>query len=190
MASVNTSDFKAGLKVICDQNPYSIVSNEFVKPGKGQAFNRVRLKHLITGRVIDRNFKSGDRLELADVVETSLRLLYTEVSAAHFMSDETFEQSAIERQIIGDAWKWLKEDATYQVTFYNGAPVTIEPPTFLELRISDTSPGVRGDTASGRVLKAAQLETGAEIQVPIFIEMNDVVKVDTRTGDYVARAGK
>lgn len=190
MANINTSECRAGIKVICDQNPYSVVSNEFVKPGKGQAFNRMRLKHLVNGRVVDRNFKSGEKLELADVAETSLRLLYIEGSVAHFMSDETFEQSAIDRKIAGDNWQWLKEDEIYSITFYNGAPVSIQPPTFIEFKIAETSPGVRGDTASGRVLKPAQIETGAEIQVPIFIDANSVIKVDTRTGSYVARAGK
>lgn len=190
MAHVNTNEFKAGLKVLLDSQPHTIVSNEFVKPGKGQAFNRVRLKHLLTHRVIDRNFKSGDKVELADVSETNLRLLYLEGDMAHFMSDESFEQSEIRREVIGAQWKWLKEDVNYLVTIYNGNPVSVDPPTFLELRVKETSPGVRGDTASGRVLKPAVVETGAELQVPIFIENDELIKVDTRTGDYVSRVAK
>lgn len=190
MAQVNTNEFRSGLKILVDNQPHTIVTNDFVKPGKGQAFNRVRLRHLMTGRVVDRNFKSGEKFEIADVNETNLRLLYTEAQSAHFMSDESFEQIEINKDLIGPTWQWLKEDVVYLVIFYNGVPVSVEPPTFIEAKIAETSPGVRGDTASGRVLKPAQLETGALIQVPIFIEADEIVKVDTRTGDYVARVSK
>jgi elongation factor P len=187
MAQVSTNEFRAGVKVEMEGQPYSIVSNEFVKPGKGQAFNRVKLKHLITGRVIERTFKSGDKLDLADVVETAMRLLYREADGCVFMDDVSFEQVSISNDHLSEVKQWLKEDLVYEVIFYKGSPITVEPPTFLELVITEASPGVRGDTASGRVLKPAILETGAEVQVPIFVDQGEKIRVDTRTGEYVSR---
>lgn len=188
MAQVSTNEFKQGMKVEVDGSPYTIVSNEFVKPGKGQAFNRVRLKHLFTGRVIERTFKSGEKLELADVAENEMRMLYRESDGVVFMCDNTFEQVKVTNENVGESDKWLMEDKLYEVLFYKGEPVAVEPPTFMEMKIVETAPGDRGNTASGRVLKAARTETGAEIQVPIFIEENEIVKVDTRTGEYVSRS--
>ncbi len=163
-----------------------MVSNEFVKPGKGQPFNRTKLKHLITGRVIERTFKSGEKLELADVVETKMRLLYTDPDSAVFMDDTTFEQTSIPFSLIGDRKQWLMEEVLYGIVFYKGQPIEVAPPTFMEMKITETAPGVRGDT-SGRVLKPAVTESGAEVQVPIFVEEGDKIKVDTRTGEYVSR---
>ena len=187
MAQVSTNEFKAGIKVEIDGQPYVIVNNEFVKPGKGQAFNRVKIKHLITGRVIERVFKSGDKADLADIVEAEMRLLYKEADGAIFMDDKSFEQVKIANENLGDVTQWLKEDLVYEVIFYKNNPITVEPPTFLELLIVDTAPGSRGDTVSGRVMKPAILETGAKIQVPIFVEQNEKIRVDTRTGEYVSR---
>jgi elongation factor P len=187
MAQVSTNEFRSGMKVEMEGQPYNIVSNEFVKPGKGQAFNRVRLKHLLSGRVIERTFKSGEKLELADVAETEMRLLYKENDGAIFMDEKSFEQVKIPNDNIGDNTQWLLEDLMYEILFYKGNAVAVEPPTFLELRITETAPGVRGDTASGRVLKPAIVETGAKIQVPIFIETDEKIKIDTRTGEYVSR---
>jgi len=187
MANIATNDIRGGNKVEVDGQPYVVVSNEYVKPGKGQAFNRIKLKHLTTGRVVERTFKSGEKLELADVEETYMRLLYKEGDNAVFMCDETFEQTTIPLDVCGDNQKWLLEDTVYDVIFYKGQAVTVEPPTFMELKIVDTSPGVRGDTASGRVMKPATLETGAQVQIPIFVDQDEVVKIDTRTGDYVSR---
>ena len=187
MAQISTNEFKSGIKVEMESQPYIIVANEFVKPGKGQAFNRVRLKHLLSGRVIERTFKSGDKLDVADVVETEMRMLYKEGSSAIFMDEKTFDQVSIPLESIGDSSQWLLEDLMYAVIFYKGAPVSVSPPTFLELRITETSPGDRGNTASGRVLKPATLETGAQVQVPLFIEEGEKVKIDTRTGEYVSR---
>jgi len=187
MAQVSTNEFKAGMKVEVEGQPYTIVSNEFVKPGKGQAFNRVRLKHLTTGRVIERTFKSGDKVEVADVVETQMRMLYKENDGVVFMDDNTFDQISIPLKSIGETEQWLLEDRLYEIIFYKGNPVSVEPPTFMEMKITDTSPGVRGDTASGRVLKPAVTESGAKIQIPIFVEQDEMVKVDTRTGEYVSR---
>ena len=190
MAQIDTSEFKGGLKVEVEGQPYTIITNEFVKPGKGQAFNRVRLKHLTTGRVIDRTFKSGDKIDLADVAEEQMRLSYIEGSQAVFMCDKTFEQHYVNLDSIGDTAMWLKEEAEYTLIFYNGQIVTVEPPTFMELKITETSPGVRGDTASGRVLKPAVVETGAKVQIPIFVEDGEIIKVDTRTSEYVGRVTK
>jgi elongation factor P len=190
MAQISTNEFKAGLKVIVEGQPYTIVLNEFVRPGKGQAFNRVKIKHVISGRVIEKNFKSGEKLDVADVEEMKLRLLYVDSEEAVFMNDVTFDQFSVKLDIVGDCKKWLKEEMEYSLIFYNGNIVGVEPPTFLELKIVETSAGDRGNTASGRVMKPAILETGAEIQVPIFIEQDEVIKVDTRTDEYVARAAK
>lgn len=187
MATVSTNEIKAGLKVECDGQPYTIVSNESVKPGKGQAFNRIKLKHLITGRTIERTFKSGDKLDLADVLETEMRMLYKEADGVVFMDETSFEQIKIPLENIGDTVQWLMDDHMYSIVFYKGTPVTIEPPMFMEMLIVETAPGERGNTASGRVLKPAITESGAKIQVPIFVVEGDKVKIDTRTGEYLSR---
>jgi elongation factor P len=149
MAQISTNEFKAGVKIEVEGQPYTIISNEFVKPGKGQAFNRVRLKHLTTGRTIERTFKSGDKADVADVVETEMRMLYKEADGVIFMDDKSFEQFKIAFESMGDNAQWLMEDHLYYIVFYKGQPVTVEPPTFMEMLITETSPGVRGDTASG-----------------------------------------
>lgn len=187
MAQISTNEFKAGVKVVMEAQPYTIISNEFVKPGKGQSFNRVRLKHLLSGRVMERTFKSGDKLEIADVIETEMRMLYKESDGIVFMDETSFEQTKIPLTSIGDTAQWLMDDLVYDIIIYNGVPVSVEPPTFMEMRIVETSPGVRGDTASGRVLKPAILQSGAKVQVPIFVEEGELIKVDTRTGEYVSR---
>ncbi len=190
MAQIGTSEFRSGLKIEVDGQPYTIVTNQFVKPGKGQAFNRVRMRHLLSGRVIEKTFKSGESVEQADVNESEMRLLYIDASGATFMHDETYEQVTIPNEKIEAVKQWLIEETSYALIFYKGEPVSIEPPTFMELEITETAPGVRGDTASGRVLKPATLSTGAIVQVPIFIEQGEVIKVDTRTGEYVSRVNK
>lgn len=187
MAQISTNEFKSGLKIEVDGQPYVIVTNEFVKPGKGQAFNRVRLKHLLTAKSLDRNFKSGEKFDVADVLETEMRMLYRETDGVVFMDDKSFEQVKISDDNIGDTMQWLLEDLVYGILFYNGEPVAVEPPMFMEMKIAKTDPGARGDTASGRVLKPAETESGAKIQVPIFVEEGERVKVDTRTGEYVSR---
>lgn len=187
MGQISTNEFKSGLKIEVEGQPYTIVTNEFVKPGKGQAFNRVRIKHLISGRTIERTFKSGDKVDLADVTESEMRLLYQEADGAIFMDEQTFDQVKIPLESIGETSQWLMDDRMYEIVFYNGSAVTVEPPTFMEMRITETSPGARGDTASGRVLKPAVVESGAKIQIPIFIDEGELIKVDTRTGEYVSR---
>ncbi len=187
MAQVSTNEFKAGLKVEVEGEPYAIVINEFVKPGKGQPFNRVKLKNLLTGRVVEKTFKSGDKLDLADIEENKMRLVYKESDSATFMDDNTFDQLTISLSVIGDQEQWLMEEAVYDIVFYKGQPITVSPPTFMEMTIVDTAPGDRGNTASGRVLKPAITDSGAKIQVPIFVDQGEKVKVDTRTGEYVSR---
>ena len=186
MATVSTSEFKGGLKLMMDGDPYTILENEFVKPGKGQAFNRVKLRNLKTGRVIERTFKSGDTMETADVVDTDMQYLYSDGEMWHFMVTETFEQYAADEAAVADARKWLKEQDECQVTLYNGVPIAVTPPNFVELKIVETDPGVRGDTSGGGG-KPATLETEAVVRVPLFISTDEIIKVDTRTGEYVSR---
>jgi elongation factor P len=187
MSTLSTNEIRIGMKVEVDKEPWLIISNEFVKPGKGNAFNRIKMKNMITARVVERTYKSGDKLDVADIEEAQMRFLYKEADGAVFMDDKTFDQITISNEIIGNNEQWLMEELIYQVVFYKGAVIELLPPTFMEMKIVETSPGVRGDT-SGRVLKPATTETGAKIQVPIFVEEGEKVKVDTRTGEYVSRA--
>ncbi len=186
MATYSTNEFRGGLKIILDGDPYAIVENEFVKPGKGQAFNRVKVRNLKTGRVTDRTFKSGDSVEAADVVEREMQYLYSDGEFWHFMVPDTFEQYPAGQAAVGDAEQWLKEQDKCVVTLWNDVPLDVEAPNFVELKIVETDPGLRGDTAQGGV-KPAKLETGAVVRVPLFIEEGEVIRVDTRKGEYVAR---
>ncbi len=186
MANYSTNEFRSGLKVILDGEPCAIVENEFVKPGKGQAFNRVRLKNLNTGRVWERTFKSGESLEGADVMDTDMEYLYNDDEFYYFMEPETFEQHQADMTAVGDTAKWLKEQDKVVVTLYNGVPLSVTPANFVELQISETDPGLKGDTAQGGT-KPATLTTGAVVKVPLFIDQGEVIKVDTRTGEYVSR---
>ena len=190
MGSISTNEIKTGAKVEVDGQPYSVVSNEYVKPGKGQAFNRIRIKHLKTGRVVEKTYKSGDKLDEADVEEAWMRMLYKDHESATFMNDQTYDQLQILLSNLEGVSQWLVEDLVYDVIFFKGEPISVVPPTFIELKIVETAPGDRGNTASGRVLKPAILETGAEVQVPIFIEQDEKIKVDTRNGEYVCRASE
>ncbi len=186
MASYSTNEFKSGLKIILDGDPYNIVENEFVKPGKGQAFNRVRVRNLKTGRVIERTFKSGESVEAADVFEMDVQYLYNDGEFWHFMDPGTFEQHACSLDAVGEGAKWITEEAVCQITLFNGTPLAVLPPNFTELKIVETDPGLRGDTSSGGG-KPATLETGAVVRVPLFVNNGEVIKVDTRTGEYVSR---
>ena len=186
MASYGTSEFKSGLKIILDGDPYNIVENEFVKPGKGQAFSRVKVKNLRTGRVVEKTFKSGESVEAADVFEQEMQYLYRDDEFFYFMDQSTYEQLPADTAAVGDCVKWLKEEELYQVTLWNGTPLSVDSPNFVELMITQTDPGVRGDT-SGGATKPATLQTGAVIKVPLFVNQDEMVRVDTRTGDYVSR---
>lgn len=169
-----------------DGDPYTIVENEFVKPGKGQAFSRVKIRNLKSGRVIDRTYKSGETVEKADVMDTSMQYLYADGDFWHFMDQNSFEQIAAGAAAVGDTQKWLKEQDVCVVTLWNGEPISVTPPNFVELKVADTDPGVRGDTSGGGG-KPATLETGAVVRVPLFIDIDEVIKVDTRSGEYVSR---
>ncbi len=186
MSNYSTSEFKGGLKLMLDGDPCSIIENEFVKPGKGQAFNRVKLRNLKTGRVLERTFKSGESLPGADVVDSEMQYMYYDGEFWHFMHPTSFEQFTAAAQVVGDAKQWLKEQDLCNVTLYNGEPLAVEAPNFVELKITETDPGVRGDTVSGGS-KPATLETGTVVQVPLFIDAGEVIKVDTRTGKYAGR---
>ena len=186
MASYSTNEFRSGLKVMLEGDPCSIVDNEFVKPGKGQAFNRVKLRNLKTGRVWERTFKSGESLEGADVMDRDMEYLYSDGEFWHFMEPDTYEQHQADSNAVGEAHQWLKEQDRCEVTLYNGAPLSVTPPNFVELEITETDPGLKGDTASGGS-KPATLSTGAVVKVPLFLNQGDVVRIDTRTGEYVGR---
>jgi elongation factor P len=186
MAQYSTGDLRSGYKVEMEGEPYTVVSNEFVKPGKGQPFNRVKLKHLLTGRVVEKTFKSGEKLDVADVEENQMRMLYKESDGVVLMHDQSFEQLTIPNSLLEGKQQWLMEEVVYSIIFYKGQPIDVVPPTFMEMKIVETAPGIRGDT-SGRVLKPAVTESGAKVQVPIFIEEGERIKVDTRTGEYVSR---
>ena len=187
MAVYSTNEFRSGVKILLDNDPYVILENEYVKPGKGQAFNRVKVRNLKTGRVVDKTFKSGEAVEAADVVDQNMQYLYADSQFWHFMLPDTYEQFAADENAVADATQWLKEGDTCLVTLWNGVPLAVLPPNFVVLTIVETDPGVRGDTAQGGV-KPAKLETGAVVRVPLFVEQGEAIKVDTRSGEYVSRA--
>jgi elongation factor P len=187
MAYYSTSEFRSGMKIMLDGDPYAIIENEFVKPGKGQAFSRVKIRNLKTGRVVERTFKSGDTAEAADVHDTQMQYLYNDGEEWHFMDPASYEQVTADVNAMGDAAKWVKEQDMCNVTLYNGAPLTVEAPNFVTLLITETDPGLKGDTSGGGG-KPATLETGAVVRVPLFVQEGELIKVDTRTGEYASRA--
>jgi elongation factor P len=189
MGTYNTSEFKKGLKVLIDNEPYLMIDTEFMKPGKGQAVYRTRLKNMIRGNVIDRTYRSGDKIDSADVSEETLQYLYNDSKNWFFMNPESFEQYSIPKDNLLDAHKWLKDGATVEVIFWAERAISVEAPKHVELEVTYCEPGARGNTATN-VQKPATLETGAEISVPAFINIGDTVKVDTRTGEYIERASK
>ena len=189
MASYGLNDVKTGLKILVDGDPYVIVDTDFIKPGKGQAFTRIKIRNLKNGRTTEKTMKSSDSVEGADVVDTDMQYLYTDGEYWHFMQPSTFEQYQADKSGMGEAAQWLKGEEECVVTLYNGTPITVVPPNFVELQIVETDPGVRGDTASGGG-KPAKLETGATVRVPLFVENGEIIKIDTRTGAYVSRVGK
>lgn len=182
---VSTAEFKKGLKIQFDGEPYSIVDFQHVKPGKGGAFVRTKLKHMKLGRVIDNTFRAGEKVELVDFDEKRMQYLYRD-DRYHFMDMDTYDQISLSAEEVGDARDFLKENTEVEILFINDSPVTVELPNFIELQITRTDPGIRGDTASGGS-KPATLETGAVVQVPLFLNPGDVVKVDTRSGEYLGR---
>ncbi len=187
MASYSTNEFRGGLKLMLDGDPCIIIENEFVKPGKGQAFNRVKLRNLKTSRVLEKTFKSGESVEAADVVECNLAYLYTDGEFWYFMDNDTYEQYQADADAMGEAVKWIKEQEVCNVTLWNGQPIVVEAPNFVVLEITETDPGLKGDTSGGGG-KPAMLETGAVVRVPLFVQTGEKIKVDARSGEYVSRA--
>ena len=187
MATVEAGSIKKGMKLEIDSNPYNVIIADIVKPGKGQAFTRTKLKNLRTGQQLEKTFKSNEKIAIADVEDIVMRLIFTDEEGATFMHDDTFEQVSIPFTLIGQDKIWLKEQILYAIILYKGEVVGFEPPNFMELLISQTMPGEKGNTASGKVTKPATLETGAEIAVPIFIAEGEKIRVDTRTSEYVSR---
>ena len=182
---VSTAEFKKGLKIQFDGEPYSIVDFQHVKPGKGGAFVRTKLKHMKLGRVIDNTFRAGEKVELVDFDEKRMQYLYKD-DRYHFMDLDTYDQISLAPEEVGEARDFLKENTEVEILFIDGNPVSVELPNFIELQIVKTDPGIRGDTATGGS-KPAILQTGAVIQVPLFLNEGAVVKVDTRSGEYLGR---
>jgi elongation factor P len=182
----STSDFKRGLKIELDGAPYVIVEFQHVKPGKGGAFVRTKLKNLLTGRVLDQTFRSGERVKRPDLMERDMQYLYREGDRFCLMDNENYEQIMLTEEQVGEARLYLADNLDVKVLFFNQQPVAVEVPTFVELEVTQTEPGVKGDTATGGT-KPATLESGVTIQVPLFINEGDRLKVDTRTGAYIER---
>lgn len=187
MANYSTNEFKLGLKLMIDGDPCSITENDIVKPGKGQAFNRVKLRNLKTGRTLEKTYKSGESVEGADVMDLEMQYLYTDGDMWYFMDQNTYEQYEANESAVADAKQWLKGEEMCLVTLWNNVPLTVAAPNFVILQITDTDPGVRGNTAQGGS-KPATLETGATVNVPLFVDNEEMIKIDTRTGEYAARA--
>jgi elongation factor P len=189
-AMYDTSDIRKGLKVLMDGNPYTVIEFQFVKPGKGAAFTRTKFKNLLTGAVIERNIRSGEKLEPANVETRDMQFLYKEGGELVFMDQSNYEQVQINKDLIGDAHDLMKDNLPCTVVFFNERPVDVTLPTFVFLEVTGGEPGVAGNTAAGNVTKAATVETGAEVQVPLFIKVGDTIKIDTRTHEYVERVNK
>ncbi len=186
MGTYKTSDFRKGLKVQIDGEPYLMIEMNFVKPGKGNAMYKCRLRNLIRGTVLDRTYKGGDTLESADVEEIDVQFLYRQADTFVFMDNKSYEQYELSAEQVDDAWKYLKEGMSCSMVLYNGNPITMAPPNHVTLKVEYCEPGVKGDTATN-VTKPVKVETGAEIICPSFINIGNVIKIDTRTGDYVER---
>ncbi len=186
MASYGMNDVKNGMKILVNNQPAVIIDTEYVKPGKGQAFTRVKYRLIKDGRTQEVTMKSTDSLDAADVVDTDMNFMYSDGEYWHFMDPESFEQVQATKAGMGGAEKWLKGEESCVVTLWNGEPIFVQPPNFVELKITETDPGVRGDTSGGGG-KPATLETGAVVRVPLFVNQEEVIPVDTRSGEYSAR---
>jgi len=187
MVSYNLNQVKVGLKILVAGDPCVIVGTDFVKPGKGQAFTKVKYKSYKTERVNEKTLKASDSFEGADVMEKEMQYLYTDGRTWTFMDQDTYDQVEADSNAVGDSKKWLKEEDLCQVTLLEGNPIVVTPPNFVFLEITETDPGVKGDTSSGGN-KPATTETGAVVRVPLFVQQGEKIKIDTRTGEYVSRA--
>ena len=186
MATYNTSQFRKGLKVQLDGDPYLMVECNFVKPGKGQALYKCKLRNLIRNTLLDRTYKSGDTIEAADIEEIQAQYLYRQGEQFFFMENQTFEQYELSAEQVDDAWKYIKEGMVCSMLLFNNLPIAVTPPNHVVLRVEYTEPGVRGNTATN-VTKSAKVETGADMSVPNFVETGELIKIDTRTGEYIER---
>ncbi len=182
----STPDFRKGLRIEVNGEPYIIVDFQHVKPGKGGAFVRTKLKNLLSGNVVDKTFRSGEKVGKPDLEEKEMQFLYQDGEGFHFMDNTTYEQLALQEEVIGDSKNFLQENTNVTILFYQGRPINLELPIFVELEVTEAEPGVKGDTASG-ASKPVTVETGAKIQVPLFINVGDRLKIDTRTGEYIER---
>ena len=187
---IATSDFKKGTKILFRDEPYMVVDFQHVKPGKGGAFLRTKLKNMITGLMREETFRSGEKFSQPDLEYRDMQYLYQDGSLYNFMDQESFDQVALSKEQIEEALPYLKEQTIYTILYFSEKPIGVTPPLFMELKVEDTMPGVRGDTAQGGATKPATLETGLVVQVPLFVDIDDVVKVDTRSGDYIERVKK
>jgi elongation factor P len=185
----DTSDIRKGLKIMIDGAPYTIVEFQFVKPGKGAAFTRTKMKNLLTGAVLERNLRSGDKLEPADVETKTMQYLYADADSFVFMDTTSYDQVSIPQETVGDQSAFMPENINVEVLFFNGRAVGITLPNFIEQKVMEAEPGFRGDTATGAT-KPAKISTGASINVPLFISVGDIIKIDTRTGEYLERVGR
>ena len=182
----DTSDLRKNLKIVIDGAPYTVVESQFVKPGKGQAFTRTKLKNMITGAVLERTFKSGEKLEKADMEERQMQYLYPEGDQYVFMDTSTYNQINFSGEQLGETTEYLLDGMMVDVLFWSERPIGVTPPIFVELEVVDTEPGFKGDTSSN-VQKPAKVSTGKVVHVPLFVNQGDVLKIDTRTGEYVER---
>ena len=187
MGTYSTNEFKNGMKLMIDNAPCTILECEFVKPGKGQAFARVKTRNLKTNRVVERTYKSGETLESADVIDMEMQYLYHDGEFFHFMHPESFEQYSANDDVVGDSKLYLKDQDLCTVTLWNGEPLQVTPPNFVVLQVAETDPGLKGDTSGGGS-KPATLETGAIVKVPLFVQIGELLKIDTRSNEYVSRA--
>lgn len=187
---ISTSDFKKGTKILYNDEPYMVVDYQHVKPGKGGAFVRTKMKNMITGLVHEETFRSGEKFPSPDLETKQMQYLYKEDGLYNFMDQEDYEQVALNQDQLEEVLHFLKEQAIYQVLYFEGRPIAVTPPMFMELRVTEAPPGVRGDTAQGAATKPATLETGLVIHVPLFVEEGDLLKIDTRTITYIERVKK
>jgi elongation factor P len=186
IAVISTTEFRSGVRVEIDGVPYSLIEFQQVKPGKGGAFVRTKLKNLKTGGVVDRTFRSGEKLDEPNVVECEMQFLYSTGDSYSFMDSSSYEQFSYDKSQLGGNTDLLKEDTLVNILLYNGEPISVELPNFMELKVVDTDPGHRGDTATGGT-KLAKVETGASVKVPLYLENGEIIRIDTRTREYVER---
>jgi elongation factor P len=189
MATYDASDIRKGLKVMMDGSPWTIVEFQFVKPGKGAAFTRTKFKNLLTGSVVERNIRSGEKMDSADVEMKTMQYLYKDGDAFVFMDTTTYDQVQLSSELVGDRALFMPEQINVEVLFFDGRAVDVTLPNFIEQKVTETDPGFKGDTANN-VTKPAKIACGATVQVPIFINVGDTLKVDTRSGEYLERVAR